>query len=428
MEKIERALAERSATIRTDERQDGVTIKDLRARLPPGAMLVSYVVFGKVAVEKVDPQRTITPSYLALVLRRDTEKIRVFDLGPAKPIDDLVAAMRKAVDREANSGGLGSALNERVYRESALALRKTIWDPLTEARSGARLVLVVPDRTLNLIPFASLPDGNGYLADRDTVIHVLSSERDALPSAPAARKVGLMVLGGPAFDRKPIASANPVARGAPTCADLNQLRFSPLPGAAQEAADISAEWKRWVAGEPQSLLTGPAATTDAFIHAAERARVLHIATHAFLLDKSCGNGNPLLDSGLVFAGADSERESAILTSQQIASLNLHGVDWAVLSACNTGNGPLGDGEGVLGLERAFRVAGARSIVMALWPVEDDMTRQYVRSLYRNHLELHRSTAESAWLAARAILASRRAAGQSTHPWYWAGMVASGAWQ
>lgn len=429
MEKVERALAEHSAAIRADERQDNVTVKELRASLPPGSVLVSYLLYAGTAVEKVDPARTFTPTYIAFVLRRDTEQIQVFDLGPAKPIEDLAIAMRQAVDREANGGGLDSRLNERAYRESALLLRKAIWDPLAAAQKGARMVLVVPDRTLNLIPFASLPDGKGYLADRDTVIHVLSSERDLLPSSPAAGKVGLMVLGAPEFDQKQIAAASPTLRGATAaCKDLNGLRFPPLPGAAGEAADISAGWKRWEAGEPEAVLTGSAATADAFLYAAERSRILHIATHAFLLNKSCGNGNPLLDSGLVFAGANNDRQNAILTSQQIASLNLHGVDWAVLSSCNTGNGQLSDGEGVLGLQRAFRIAGARSIVMALWPVDDGMTRHYVRELYREHLQYHRSAADAAWLAARRMLADRRAAGQSTHPWYWAGFVASGGWE
>jgi CHAT domain-containing protein len=429
MEKIERALAERSATIRDDERQDAVTLKQLRAGLPPGAVLVSYLSYAAEAVEKVDPAETKTLAYLAFVLRRDSERIQVFDLGPGKPIDGLVLAMRKTVESEANGGGLGSTLNERTYRENALLLRKAIWDPLAAARKDAHLVFVVPDRNLNLIPFASLPDGDGYLADRDTVIHILSSERDILPSAPGEKKFGLMVLGGPAFDQKLVASATPALRGAPTgCKDLDELRFPALPGAAEEAADISTSWKQWQAGEPESVLTGTAATSAAFIHAAERARVLHIATHTFLLNKACGDGNPLLDSGLVFAGANNDRRNNILTAQQIASLNLHGVDWAVLSACSTGNGELNDGEGVLGLQRAFRIAGARSIVMTLWPVEDEMTRRYVRELYRQHLQYHRSAADAAWIAAHRMLAERRTAGQSTHPWYWAGFVGSGGWE
>jgi len=429
MEKIERALAERSATIRDDQRQDNVTLKELRASLPAGAVLVSYFAYARIPVDEVSPAQTKTLGYIAFVMRRDSERIEVFDLGPEKPIDDLILAMRDSVNREANAGGLGSTQNERTYRESALLLRKTIWDPLAAELKDAHMVLVVPDRNLNLIPFASLPDGNGYLADGNTVIHILSSERDLLPTAPAAKKVGLMVLGGPAFDEKPTASETSALRGAPVdCKDLSSLRFPPLPASAEEAADVATVWKQWVADEPESLLTGKGATSEAFIHAAERSRILHIATHTFLLNKSCGNGNPLLDSGLVFAGANNDRKDTILTAQQIASLDLHGVDWAVLSACNTGNGALSDGEGVLGLERAFRIAGARSIVMTLWPVDDDMTRRYVRELYRQHLQNHRSAADAAWSATRTMLAERRAAGQSTHPWYWTGFVGSGGWE
>jgi CHAT domain-containing protein len=153
-----------------------------------------------------------------------------------------------------------------------------------------------------------------------------------------------------------------------------------------------------------------------------------VATHAFLLDKSCGNGNPLLHSGLVFAGGNHGAPQSILTAQQIASLDLGGVDWAVLSACNTGNGELRDGEGVLGLQRAFRVAGARSVIMTLWPVDDDVARQFMHELYAERLGLHSTTADAVWNSSRKLLAERRAEGKSTHPWYWAGFVGSGGWE
>lgn len=147
-----------------------------------------------------------------------------------------------------------------------------------------------------------------------------------------------------------------------------------------------------------------------------------------MLDRSCGNGNPLLHSGLVFAGANASRDTALLTAEQIASLDLSGVDWAVLSACNTGNGELHDGEGVLGLQRAFRVAGARSVIMTLWPVDDDVTRQFMHELYAQRLGRHATTADAVWNSSGKLLLERRAAGKSTHPWYWAGFVGSGGWE
>jgi CHAT domain-containing protein len=104
------------------------------------------------------------------------------------------------------------------------------------------------------------------------------------------------------------------------------------------------------------------------------------------------------------------------------------MSWAVLSACNTGNGVLQDGEGVLGLERAFRVAGARSVLMSLWLVDDNLTRQFMHELYIQRLSLHASTADAVRSAERKILLARRAAGKSTHPRYWAGFVGAGAWE
>jgi CHAT domain-containing protein len=158
------------------------------------------------------------------------------------------------------------------------------------------------------------------------------------------------------------------------------------------------------------------------------SRVLHIATHAFLLDKSCDDDNPLLHSGLVFAGGSHGGAQSTVTAEQIASLDLSGVDWAVLSACNTGNGELRNGEGVLGLQRAFRVAGAHSVVMTLWPVDDNVTRQFMHDLYAERLGRHATTAEAVWNSSRKVLLDRRAAGKSTHPWYWAGFVGSGGWE
>jgi CHAT domain-containing protein len=433
MEKIERALAEKSAAIRNDSRAAAVQLDELRRNLPAHSALISYVVYKAVAVEKVDPARSTTPMYMAFVLGSDSDRVRVFNLGAVKPADDLVKKMRASADNEAHSSGQGSLRNERLYRESGVELRKLIWDPLADATKDAQLLLVVPDGLLNIVPFAALPDGEGYLVERDTVVHILTSERDLLPEESTEKKTGLLVLGGPAFDRNAPALAataapSPLRGDTIACDDFQKLTFAALPGAGEEAQDLSKAWKQWNGKEGMSLLTGVDATRDQFLAASAHNRMLHIATHAFILNRSCGNGNPLLHSGLVFAGANSDRQNSILTAEQIASLDLNGVDWAVLSACNTGNGVLADGEGVLGLERAFRVAGARSVVMSLWPVDDAVTRQFMNQLYRQRFEQHASTADAAWSASRSLLQSLRTSHQSTHPWYWAGFVAAGEWR
>ncbi|HEY3703865.1 MAG TPA: CHAT domain-containing protein [Terracidiphilus sp.] len=426
MEKVERRLAERVAAIREDEAANSATLDDVRRALPPHSALISYWAFSRRAVEKVDPVHSDTPAYLAIVLRPETAKVRVIDLVSAQPIEDAVTRMRASAHAEAHNGGVGSTRNERAYREAGAALRKLVWDPLQAALGDAQVVIVVPDHTLNLVPFASLPDGTGYLADRKRTIQTVSSERDLLAQHQQARRSGLLAIGSPQFDfAENTTAAARLRETTIPCDVLQTIQFAPLAGAALELRDLGDTWHRLNPAEPAVLFIGDQATRERFLEAAPRARVLHVATHAFVLDRACDDGNPLLHSGLVFAGANHDREGSILTAQQIASLDLSGVEWAVLSACNTGTGVLSSGEGVLGLERAFRIAGVRSVVMTLWPVEDRITARFTSHLYRERLERHVSIADAVWQSNRALLEQRRAAGQSTHPWYWAGFVASG---
>ena len=429
MEKIERALAERSAALRSDERIAAVRLEDLRQALPPQSILISYVLFSRRVVGAVDAAHTDSFGYMAFVIRPDSPLIRIFDLGDEVTLNDLVRKIRATADAEAHSGGLGSIRNERAYREAAESLRKLIWDPLQSEMKDAKLALVVPDGLLNLIPFSALPQGTGYLVEHGPVIHTISSERDLVPAGAAEKKAGLLAVGSPQFELAGLApDPSPLRDGPANCADWTGLAFHDLPGSKAEVADLASSWQRWNGAEPSALLTGSDATRTRFIQQAGQNRMLHVATHAFLLDRSCGNGNPLLRSGLVFAGANQNRDASILTAQQIASIDLSGVDWAVLSACNTGNGELHDGEGVLGLQRAFRVAGAHSVIMTLWPVDDDVTRQFMHELYSQRLGQHATTADAVWNSARKLLLDRRAAGKSTNPWYWAGFVGTGAWQ
>jgi len=429
METIERSLAEHSAAIRSENRIAAVDLDDLRKHLPPGSVLISYVWFSRRPVGVLDPTHLETWSYMAFAVHPDGRPIRLIDLGESKPIDDLVAKARSAADAEAHSGGLGSTRNERNYRDAAEALRKKIWDPIQSEVGSAKLVLVVPDGMLNLIPFSSLPQGSGYLVEHGPVIHTLSSERDLLPTEDATKKSGLLAIGSPQFELAGVTADPATLRGgAASCDDFRSLQFNALPGTMVEVSDIASSWQRWNSAEPESTVTGADATRARFLQEASRHRVLHVATHAFLLDQTCGNGNPLLQSGLVFAGANLSRDSAVVTAQQIASLDLSGVDWAVLSACNTGNGVLRSGEGILGLERAFRVAGAHSVIMTLWPVDDDSARLFMHELYADRLGSHQSTADAVWNSARKLLLDRRKAGLSTHPWYWAGFVGSGGWE
>jgi CHAT domain-containing protein len=192
-------------------------------------------------------------------------------------------------------------------------------------------------------------------------------------------------------------------------------------------------------------LTGLAASETGFKQFSPGKRVLHLATHGFFLEGTCDShpqteetlenrqrgatvGNPLLLSGLAFAGAnhrDDTGRDGIVTSEEIAVMDLSGVDLAVLSACDTGRGQIRAGEGVFGLRRAFQLAGANAVVMSLWPVDDEMTREWMLAMYHEWLVDGKSTAAAVRLANLKILSQQRAKHLSTHPFYWAAFISAG---
>jgi CHAT domain-containing protein len=143
----------------------------------------------------------------------------------------------------------------------------------------------------------------------------------------------------------------------------------------------------------------------------------------------------LLNAGLALAGANKRfdraaqapEEDGLLMAEEVAGLDLDGVDWLVLSACDTGIGELSRGDGVLGLRRAFRIAGAKTIVMSLWKVGDEATADWMNSLYDARLS-GLSTAESVRRASLGMLENLRRQGRPALPSDWAGFIAVGDWR
>jgi CHAT domain-containing protein len=258
-----------------------------------------------------------------------------------------------------------------------------------------------------------------------------------------------------------IASLRPFRGERSSCATFQDLEFEPLEASRREAREVVRIWAGATKGEEgvgAELLSGAGASEGAFKRRAPSRRVVHLATHGFFLGGGCPSAlegargvklttpgretgppplvgeNPLLLSGLALAGANhreaagSGEEDGILTAEEIASLDLVGVDWAVLSACGTALGKIEDGEGVFGLRRAFEVAGARTVIMSLWEVRDRATREWMRELYRARLEGGMGTAEAVRQASLQVLERRHRRGQSTHPFHWGAFVAVGDWR
>jgi CHAT domain-containing protein len=176
------------------------------------------------------------------------------------------------------------------------------------------------------------------------------------------------------------------------------------------------------------VLLGGEAGEVAFKELAPSFEVLHLAAHAIFPTAEGESGSPLRVAGLVLATSASRgEEDGILTAEEIALLDLRAVRWAVLSACATGQGPLEPGEGVLGLRRAYQIAGAGTLVVSLWPVEDDATRHWMRALY-DARRAGGSTVDAARTASLDVLGEQRRIGGTTHPYFWGGFVTIGDWR
>jgi CHAT domain-containing protein len=217
---------------------------------------------------------------------------------------------------------------------------------------------------------------------------------------------------------------------------------APLPGTRQEAESI----QRLL---PQAqLFLGPEATKARLLKLPPPG-ILHLATHGFLLGDapaptaSRGVGHfgalgedplarpptdPMLRSGLVLAGAHApassssspvpSADSGLVTALELAGLDLWGTQLVVLSACDTGRGDVKPGQGVYGLHRAFLVAGAETVVMSLWKVNDETTRALMEAYYSNLL-----AGQGRAMALREAMRTLRLV--RPHPHYWAPFIAMG---
>jgi len=445
----ERLLAQRSVRFRQEVEERRAGLPEIASALAKDAALISFVRYHhsnlRLNREAENPAERSVASYLAFVLRPGEPEPAAAYLGTAKEIDSLVAEVRRRVEQEALDPALSPKASEDAYRRSAARLREKIWDPLVPALGSARRVFVVPDGTLNLVNLGSLPVGRrGYLVEKPLLIHYLSTERDLALAPSAALGTGLLVVGDPAFGSRPAGAVLArTYRGAHSnCADFQALRFGALPETGLEAREIEAIWQSAQAG-PVVRLAGTEAREAAFEEQASGKRVLHLATHGFFLggcrailaDPGSGTSeNPLLLSGLALAGANRRGAAGpsddlgILTAEEIAALDLGGVEWAVLSACDTALGELRAGEGIFGLRRAFQAAGVRTVIAGLWPAEDRTTRRWMQILYRSRFLRGMSTSEAVREATLSMLSAQRSQHLSTHPLYWGGFVAVGDWR
>jgi len=377
VEALQRELMTASARFHADRVAFEATPTELCRALPEGAALVDFLRFN--ADEEA--------RYAAFTTVSGTCEPARFDLGPAGPIDEAVGDWRGAL---ADPGAFAKRIDGRGRR-----LTELLWTPIAAEIGHVDQLLVVPDGPLAAIPFGALPTDDGYLLERVGVIYLDRANDLLLP--PEGEPSDALVVGGVDYEAGAL-RADEAKRGA-LAAACNDGGFEPLPGTETEAAAFSKRWRRAHKADPRHL-SGKQATETAVSAALGGRAVAHLATHGFFATGRCksalqGEGfDPMLLSGLVLAGANLPldplaAEDGILTAAEVAALDLTGTGVVVLSACETGLGEVRSGEGVLGLRRAFAIAGAHSLVMSLWSIDDAATAELMDDFYAYHLRKRR---------------------------------------
>jgi CHAT domain-containing protein/Tfp pilus assembly protein PilF len=398
-------------------------LKKLQAAIPLQTALVDVLEY----THSTSPSAKNGPMkyerrLVAFVVRNDAE-VRRIDLGPVAPV-------AKAIDDWRHTYGRPGASNP------GSELRARVWKPLEPVLAGAETILFSPDGPVCRFPLAALPGSKpgSYLIEERNIVVVpvprLVPQVLASAGAPSADRPAStpLLIGAVDFGSDPgIVSlaqsdaALAVDHSRSAVRGETNFIFSPLPGTAQEIDEIRTLYRQQFAGREPQLISGTKATEQAFRTEASRHRWIHVATHGFFapetvpsaLDHETGDQlsgallsektnqvrgiEPGLLSGIALAGANrkagadtstapganQEPDDGILTALDVEGLDLANVDLVVLSACETGLGKSAGGEGVLGLQRAFQLAGAKTCVTSLWKVDDAATQVLMQEFYGN---------------------------------------------
>ena len=404
-DRIEQSLVVRSTAFAEKTKFNRTKWQQVREALAPNEAAVEFVRF-----RYYDKKWTDRYYYAALVVTRETkDQPRYIVLGESTQIE---GSALKPFQHSVQTRGLEA--QPEAMLPGAVAYDR-IWRPLESILAGKTRIDLSCDGALNQISLGLIPSPGGKLLMERYDLRLLSSTKDILRAAAPPSVNKALLVGDPAFDltEEQQRDALETLSLPPSPADVqfaalpaNDIsrdvtgggpRLPPLPGTGAEVDFISRlmrdhGWKTSVYLQQIAL--------KRVVKQADGPRVVHLATHGFFLpdqqiktvnpDQASGLEDPMLRSGLYFAGADrtlagqpapEQLDNGVLTAMEAGSLNLFGTELVVLSACNTGRGEVENGEGVFGLRRALQEAGAQSILMSLWSVPDKETLELMQLFY-----------------------------------------------
>jgi CHAT domain-containing protein/tetratricopeptide (TPR) repeat protein len=412
VDRLERQLAELSPRFQRGRDEGALTPHELEGKLEPGWAFLDVLQVGW--AHTGSELSTGDHRYLGFLVGPGRPLYRIDFPGPeGKELDSGTAIDAAVVEfRNALKG------NDDGYLKPAAVLKTSIKDPLDPHLKGVKLLIVSHDGQLHRLPFGALPGGRPGS-------HWI--EEVSFATVPSARS--LVNRGG--------AKAGSGAEGMLIVGGVDYGKHDPVTYKYLEGTEVEAKIVARIFGEVHKneleMVGGSDATLDRLRASMPRQRFIHIATHGFFngsdeAQESLRGVTAMLDSGLVLSGANSQRPDTLLSSEQIAFVDLRAVELVVLSACESALGHVKAGQGTTGLLDAFDRAGAGSMVCALWKVDDEATAALMAAFY-DHLWRAGLAPPDALRAAQLELirgTKKSAQGASfANPHYWAAFEACG---
>ena len=417
-EKVDLLEAELSRTVAGyAEALQQVRWREVQAALAVDEMAIEFIRFPILF-----PANTDSFYYGALLIRPGFDAPRYVPLFAESALSRLLAG--NVVRKSAYANELYGWGNQGALSPDSLhtSLYELVWKNIDQTGlDGVSTVYYAPSGVLHRLNLGAIAlDETTILANRFRLIALNSTRQLVVPAQFSAAAKDAVLIGGVEYNlavdavaEQPVASAGSRS----------------IESFWSEGDTRSSGWKtlRWTAVEVDRVAnllqkhaytsqryTGRAATEEAFKQLGKEKpspRILHVATHGFFFPDPVTvfpdvvearqrafkwSEHPMIRSGLIMAGANfawvhghppaPEQEDGVLTAYEISQMNLSNTELVVLSACETGLGDLQGNEGVYGLQRAFRIAGAKYLIMSLWQVPDQQTMEFMSTFYRCWLD------------------------------------------
>ncbi|UXX77661.1 CHAT domain-containing protein [Reichenbachiella carrageenanivorans] len=370
--------------------------------------------FDSKVVTWEDVQRSLNPNEVALEMVR----FRVFDHSFSN--DSIMYAVMYVKNEKNSTPGMILLKNGKDMESKYLKLYRNsikfrlddqksydnFWRPIQDVIGNPGRIYVSADGVYNQLNLEAIKLADGtYVLDRSNIILISNTKDlyyDKITTNVVQEANTAEMFGNPTYyvSTKPGKWAGRAANSRGGSPDV----IGQLPGTEKEVTELKDLLRKdgWVTTDHKER-----EATEAAIKAMNNPKIFHIATHGFFqpdadlsgediaMNDNLAAQNPLLKTGLLMSGAGDilnettsnfNVDDGILTAYEAMNLNLDKTDLVVLSACETGLGEIQAGEGVYGLQRAFLVAGARTIIMSLFKVSDEATQKLMVKFYSKWLE------------------------------------------